>query len=386
MRRSRKAFWICCLVLCLLLQSVLLSGVMVHAAPGASIAFSSNTVKIGDTVTVTVSFSGGGTAMGTVEAEVTYDTSVLTFVSGDNANEYASGKISLVGFTTSTSGVKEFAFPLTFKAKAAGSAVVSASTIEFVTLDGDAVSNISKNASVTVRAISKDATLKALSLDNGTLSPKFAAGTLEYTASVANTVSAVTVSATATDSNAKVTGTGKVNLSVGKNTINVKVTAEDGTTVKTYTITVTRAAATPKPTVKPTPTPTKAPTKEPTEAPTNVPTEVPTEAPTDVPTEVPTEGSTETPVATTPGTEIPSQSATNEVTTMPEETPDASPVQTQIPTNTQGGLMRFPGLFTVQTAFAFCAIGMFFVGGTVGFILCYVVKSKKRKNDRDDEN
>ena len=98
MKGNRKTFWTCCLVLCVLLQSILLSGVMVYAASGASIAFSSNTVKIGDSVTVTVSFSGGGTAMGTVEAEVTYDTSVLTFVSGDNANEYASGKISLVGF------------------------------------------------------------------------------------------------------------------------------------------------------------------------------------------------------------------------------------------------------------------------------------------------
>ena len=44
---------------------------------------------------------------------------------------------------------------------------------------------------------------------------------------------------------------GTVSLAVGSNVITVEVTAEDGRTVKTYTITVTRADAGPKPSSPP---------------------------------------------------------------------------------------------------------------------------------------
>ena len=91
---------------------------------------------------------------------------------------------------------------------------------------------------------STDSSLSALSLNPGTLSPTFATGTTSYTASVANTVTSTTVSATTTDSNATLTGTGSQALSVGANTLNVVVTAEDTTTTTTYAIVVTRASAT----------------------------------------------------------------------------------------------------------------------------------------------
>ena len=97
---------------------------------------------------------------------------------------------------------------------------------------------------------SSDATLSALTLsgvDFGT----FASGTETYTASVAYSVSQTTVAPTLNDSDAsyaiKLGSTddadGTVSLAVGSNTITVEVTAEDGTTEKTYTVTVTRAAA-----------------------------------------------------------------------------------------------------------------------------------------------
>lgn len=90
------------------------------------------------------------------------------------------------------------------------------------------------------------ATLSSLSLIGSdssavSLSPAFSPSTYSYTASTSNSITSVTVSATATDSKATVTGTGASNLNVGSNTISVKVTAQDGTTTKTYTITDTRA-------------------------------------------------------------------------------------------------------------------------------------------------
>ena len=103
-------------------------------------------------------------------------------------------------------------------------------------------------------AASTDATLKALSLGAGvTLDPTFASGTTSYMASVANSVSSVTVTAAATDDNATVAITGDtdtstpntatLDLTPGANTVTVTVTAEDTTTTEIYTVTVTRAAA-----------------------------------------------------------------------------------------------------------------------------------------------
>ncbi len=104
------------------------------------------------------------------------------------------------------------------------------------------------------RAAATVATLSGLVLSQGTLDPVFASGTTSYTASVGNAVTSLTVTPTVTDANATVTvntvpvlsgnASGAINLTVGSNIITVVVTAEDGTTTETYTVDVTRAAAT----------------------------------------------------------------------------------------------------------------------------------------------
>ncbi len=110
-------------------------------------------------------------------------------------------------------------------------------------------------------AVSTDATLSGLSLGTGvTLSPAFASDTYAYTASVANSVDEVTVTASTTDTDATfeyldesdatlddedTNAAGhQVELDVGDTVFKVKVTAEDGTTTQNYTVTVTRAACT----------------------------------------------------------------------------------------------------------------------------------------------
>ncbi|MFT9848537.1 cadherin-like beta sandwich domain-containing protein [Aneurinibacillus sp. REN35] len=104
-----------------------------------------------------------------------------------------------------------------------------------------------------VAPLSTNADLSNLSLSEGTLSPLFASGTTGYTVNVGNAVSSLTVTPTVADSTAtvKVNGvtvtsgnaSGAISLSEGSNSITVEVTAQDGTTKKTYTITVTRAAS-----------------------------------------------------------------------------------------------------------------------------------------------
>ena len=96
--------------------------------------------------------------------------------------------------------------------------------------------------------LSTDATLSGLALSEVTLA--FASSTTEYAASVANDVDETTVTPTTNDDGAtyaiKLGGLtdadGVIPLAVGSNVITIEVTAEDGETTKTYTVTVTRAA------------------------------------------------------------------------------------------------------------------------------------------------
>ncbi|HEY1060106.1 MAG TPA: cadherin-like beta sandwich domain-containing protein [Daejeonella sp.] len=108
------------------------------------------------------------------------------------------------------------------------------------------------------RALSTNANLAALSTSSGTIDPVFDAAKLSYAASVPFATSSITVTPTLSEANAtiqvQVNGGGyssvtsasasaALALNVGSNTIDVKVTAQDGTTIKTYTITVTREKA-----------------------------------------------------------------------------------------------------------------------------------------------
>ncbi len=103
---------------------------------------------------------------------------------------------------------------------------------------------------------SNNADLSALSLTTAKINEPFAPGSLAYTSSVPYTTNSITVMPTADQVNATIQARVGINafalvtsgipsaglaLAVGANVIEIKVTAQDGTTTKTYTITVTRA-------------------------------------------------------------------------------------------------------------------------------------------------
>lgn len=104
-------------------------------------------------------------------------------------------------------------------------------------------------------AVSSDAALSALTISAGTLTPDFASGTTSYTASVANSVSSADVTATVNQADATLTindsaavssTASTVDLNVGENIITILVTAQDGSTTRTYALTITRKAASSK--------------------------------------------------------------------------------------------------------------------------------------------
>ncbi|WP_395737657.1 cadherin-like beta sandwich domain-containing protein [Prosthecobacter sp.] len=114
------------------------------------------------------------------------------------------------------------------------------------------IEGTSYSATGTFSTLSTDATLSGLALSSGTLSPVFASGTLSYTATVSNATTSVMVTPITTQANASVkvngttvasgTASGPVSLVVGSNTLTIVVTAQDGTTTKTYTVAVSRTS------------------------------------------------------------------------------------------------------------------------------------------------
>ena len=82
-------------------------------------------------------------------------------------------------------------------------------------------------------------TLDSITVSDCTLDPAFNSATTEYSCTVKNSVTSVNVNATATSTIAKVRGLGTKDLTVGKNTIPIRVIAEDGSE-KIYSVNVTR--------------------------------------------------------------------------------------------------------------------------------------------------
>ena len=185
-------------------------------------ALSLSDITLGSFKSVTTSYS----------ASVAYSVSQTTVT--PTVNDSGASYVIKLGGVEDADGV----IPLSV-----GSNVI---TIEVTAEDDDTTQTYT--VIVTRASPSTDATLSALTLsgiDFGT----FASGTTSYSAQVANSVSQTTITPTVNDSEAsyviKLGGVtdadGVVSLSVGNNVVTVEVTAEDDSTTRTYTVTVTRA-------------------------------------------------------------------------------------------------------------------------------------------------
>lgn len=235
-----------------LTAGLLLLVMMAAAMPGqmftslaatGKITFSDPSVTVGNQVSVTMKISStSGEGLGASDVMLEYDSSMLEFVSGTSANGGA-GSVRVLG-TMESEGQTSFSFTLKFKALQAGTTSVKVKSQEVYDSNSQTVS-ISHVGSSAVKVnapatYSKEASLSSLEISPGTLSPAFSADVTDYTATVSGDVEKVTVSAPAKDSKARVVVSGNDNLQMGENTIVCKVTAEDGETVKNYTITVTK--------------------------------------------------------------------------------------------------------------------------------------------------
>jgi hypothetical protein len=93
--------------------------------------------------------------------------------------------------------------------------------------------------------LSSNSKLSSLTVSAGALSSGFDPDVLSYTVAVANSVESITLTAQAAHAGATVEGDSTYSLAVGANELRVAVTAEDGVSATTYTVTVTRATPPP---------------------------------------------------------------------------------------------------------------------------------------------
>mgnify|MGYP002708936811 CR=1 FL=1 len=215
------------------------------------IALSDTAVKIGDTITVSVTVPAGVSAT----VNLTYPTDLLTYSSASDTASANAGTVSMTIGSYGSSN-KRSVGTVTFQAKSSGKATFSAAAPIAGNQEGDRVSVTGASASVNIKNEtgddaengdnankSSDNSLSSLTLSAGKLSPAFKYNITNYTAEVENNVTSVVVSAKANNENATVESVkGGEKLVVGSNKIQIVVKAENGVTA-TYVVNVTRKAA-----------------------------------------------------------------------------------------------------------------------------------------------
>lgn len=211
-------------------------------AANAKIAFSDPSAEVGSEINVTMKFtSTSGEVLGNTVVMLAYDANMLEFVGG---SENVNGGSGALRVTSGMEGKTEIASSLKFKALQAGTAQITVSSWEGYDADGQVLTMDHQGTStITISApanYSSDAALQSLQIAPGTLDPAFSPDVENYTTSVSLDTAKLTVSAVPNSDKATVTVEGGTELQDGENTVVCRVTAEDGTTVRNYTILVNR--------------------------------------------------------------------------------------------------------------------------------------------------
>ena len=214
------------------------SGYTVGRASSASV-----TVEDDDAATFAVSAEPESIAEGEASTLTVAISNGVTFAEAQTISLAASGTASASDYTGVPATLTLAAGESSVTATLAASADQEEEEAETVTVTASHGGSAIGSATLTITSVSHDATLGALSL-SGIEIGAFSGAVTSYQASVDHAVEATTVTATASHSAATVSiePGSEVSLAVGANEITVTVTAEDGSTTQTYTVTVTRAS------------------------------------------------------------------------------------------------------------------------------------------------
>lgn len=230
-----KRLW---LLICSIL--LVLAPLNVFASSATISVSASNTVMLGNTVTVTVKLSSSS-KIGSWQGSISYDKAYLQLT---KTTSESGGS----GFANSSAGgTKSKSYTFTFKTLKKGSTKVSVSsyalydydTMDRMTANGGSTTINIKTREEIEATYSSNANLKSIKVGEYALSPTFNKETTEYNVEVPNEIETVNVSASKEDGSASVTGTGEITLMEGNNKVSIVVTAQKGNT-KTYVVNIYR--------------------------------------------------------------------------------------------------------------------------------------------------
>lgn len=242
---KRVLRWFSGLVMALMMAVVSPLYLIDGYAATARISFSDPSTKVGETFAVTMKFTcTSGETLGDTKVMLKYDAAMLEFLN-DTSN--ASGGTGAIAVRSGVEGKREAITELRFKALQAGSTSITITDWDGYDNSGQVLTVEKEGSSaITIASLptsSNDATLQSLQISPGILEPSFSPGVEQYTTTVDLDTDRLTVSAKANNDNAVVSVEGAEELKEGENTVNCKVTAQDGTTIKNYVITVTKTGS-----------------------------------------------------------------------------------------------------------------------------------------------
>lgn len=200
-----------------------------------SVTSSSSRVIVGNTVTITVKISSGD-PLGSWQFDIV-PSSNLSFVSSSFGGLYIK---DVVGSPSEYS--KTYTFK--FKATSSGNASVSVKNSSVIGYNESKIN--ATNGSVSFKTLtqseleasySKNNNLSSLTIEGYTID--FNKDKLNYNLEVENDIETVNIKASKEDSTASISGVGQINLNEGANSVNIVVTAQNGSTKK-YIVTITR--------------------------------------------------------------------------------------------------------------------------------------------------
>lgn len=212
----------------------LLLNITISNAASLSIKAAKTTAKKGETVTITVNGSG---LTGKVSLAVSGKGS-LNSNSVWVENSSKTVKLSINGTGKITVTAKPIDVSDSDNATAYTKSASTTITVKD-TSTSNTTNNNTNNTDNNNTTTSSDATLSNLGIRPNDFGG-FRKANTSYSVSVPKNVDKISIYATPSNSKATVTGTGSKSLQIGKNTFNIKVTAEDKKTTKTYTLTITR--------------------------------------------------------------------------------------------------------------------------------------------------
>ena len=202
-----------------------------------SISVTSNTVTAGNTISLKID----GTSSG-LTGRFNISTSNSGVASISTSNVWIENNVGWVTITAKSAGTAVITVSPTDGISDANAEEVSLSprsvTITVNAKQTPPSNNNGSGGSTQTKTKSSNNFLSSLTIDNLKLNEDFDKEKLEYTLTIPAETEKIKINAQLADSNAKVTGTGEHEVSVGLNTFELVVTAENGSK-RTYTIKAT---------------------------------------------------------------------------------------------------------------------------------------------------